>query len=229
MREPLPEAPPPLADDVLARRDHLPLKPAPIVLTGSYVELRPLDLDGDVAGLHAVSCGAACTVGTRTHGAYDPEALVWRYLSDGPFGDADELRAWLASIDGPQDDRPFTVHDRATDVPIGLVCLIANQPLHLKIEIGNVWFGPIAHGTGAARESTQLLLAHAFGLGYRRVDWKCDARNVASRRAALAYGFTFECVQEQHRISKGRNRDTAWYRMLDSEWLSAKSERARRS
>ena len=110
------------------------------------------------------------------------------------------------------------MRDRATGAPIGVANLIANQPSHLKIELGSIWYGPIAQRTGASREATQLLLAHVFGLGYRRAEWKCDALNEPSRRAALSYGFTFEGIQDAHYIIKGRNRDTAWYRMLDHEW-----------
>jgi RimJ/RimL family protein N-acetyltransferase len=202
MPHPLPEPAPRLPDEVLARRDRLPLKPDPVVLTGALVELRPLDLDGDVAALHAISSGP------------DSEARVWRYMSGGPFADAGELRAWLAVQDAAPDGRPFTV--RLRGAPVGVANLIANQPQHLKIELGTIWYGPVAQGTGASREATELLLAHVFGLGYRRAEWKCDARNTASRRAALAYGFTFEGVQQAHYIVKGRNRDTAWYRMLAS-------------
>jgi RimJ/RimL family protein N-acetyltransferase len=203
MAHPLPEPAPRLPDDVLARRDRLPLKPDPVVLAGALVELRPLDLDGDVAALHAISSGP------------DSEARVWRYMSGGPFADAGELRAWLAVQDAAPDGRPFTV--RLRGAPVGVANLIANQPQHLKIELGSIWYGSAAQGTGASREATELLLAHVFALGYRRAEWKCDARNTASRRAAIAYGFQFEGVQEAHYIVKGRNRDTAWYRMLASE------------
>lgn len=194
----------PLPADLLARRSQLPNKPAAVVLTGTIVELRPLDLDADVDELHAISSGADC------------DARVWRYMSGGPFGSASELRAWLAIQDAAADGRPFTVHLRGR--PVGVANLIANHPEHLKIELGSIWYGPTAQGTGASREATALLLAHVFGLGYRRAEWKCDARNEPSRRAALSYGFTFEGIQEAHYIIKNRNRDTAWFRMLDHEW-----------
>lgn len=208
----MPAAPPPLPADVLARRDRLPVKPAAVVLTGQLVELRPLDLDGDSDALHAVSCGAAFA----GHPAYDPDERVWRWMSGGPFRDPGELRAWLGLQDNAADGRPFTV--RAGGVPVGVANLIANQPAHLKIELGSIWYGPSAQRTGVSREVTRLLLAHVFALGYRRAEWKCDALNEPSRRAALAYGFRFEGIQDAHYIIKGRNRDTAWFRMLDREW-----------
>ncbi len=191
---------------MLARRARLPVKPAAVVLTGATVELAPLDLDRDVAALHAVSSGP------------DSEARVWRYMSGGPFGDAGALRAWLALQDAALDGRPFTVRWRGQ--PVGVANLLANQPAHLKIELGSIWYAPVAQGQGVSREATELLLAHVFALGYRRAEWKCDALNTASRRAALAYGFSFEGIQEAHYIVKGRNRDTAWYRMLDREWAT---------
>jgi RimJ/RimL family protein N-acetyltransferase len=223
MVPPLPAAPPRLPDDVLARRDALPRKPAAVVLTGTRVELRPLDLARDADALHAVSSGAPCELGSRRIDAYDPEAQIWRYMSGGPFADAAALGAWLTAQDAADDGRPFTVVDRATGSPIGVASLIANQPAHLKIELGSIWYGAIAQRSGASREAAALLLGHVFGLGYRRAEWKCDARNEPSRRAALAYGFTFEGVQDAHYIIKGRNRDTAWYRMLDHEWATARS------
>jgi RimJ/RimL family protein N-acetyltransferase len=94
----------------------------------------------------------------------------------------------------------------------------ANFPEHLKIELGGIWYSPVAQGTGANTEAAYLMLGHAFGLGYRRVEWKCDALNERSRRAAERLGFTFEGIQDAHYIVKGRNRDTAWFRMLDGEW-----------
>jgi RimJ/RimL family protein N-acetyltransferase len=207
-----------LPPEVLARRAALPQKPAPVALDGEVVTLRPLDLATDLEGLFAISCGAPMTLGGRSAGAFDPGERVWRYMSGGPFADAGALGAWLArQIEAP-DGRPVAVRDRGTGTLVGVANLMANQPANLKIELGSIWYGLVAQGTGASAEVTYLLLEHVFALGYRRAEWKCDARNEASRRAALAYGFTFEGVQEAHYIIKDRNRDTAWYRMLAHEW-----------
>ena len=206
-----------LPDEVLARRARLPKKPAPVVLTGTHVELRPLEHGRDLDALHAVSCGDPFVLGDRRVAAYDPDELIWRWMKGGPFEDKDGLRAYLAAqIDAP-DMLPLCVHDRATDTPLGVAAYMANVPADLKIELGSIWYGPIAQGTGASREATRLMCAHAFELGYRRVEWKCDSRNERSRRAALSYGFTFEGIQQAHMIIKGRNRDTAWFRMLEGE------------
>ena len=207
-----------LPPEVLACRATLPRKPAPVVLTGSIVELRPLVLDTDLDALFAVASGAACAIAGRTCAAYDPDAQIWRWMSGGPFATTDALRAWLAPQVAAADGLAMTV--RVASAPVGVANFLASHPEHLKVELGSIWYGPIAQGTGMSREVTQLLLEHVFALGYRRAEWKCDARNEASRRAAVSYGFTFEGVQDAHYIIKGRSRDTAWYRMLDHEWAA---------
>lgn len=207
----------PLPAEVLARRAALPTKPAGVTLTGPTVVLRPLELAADVDELHAASSGGAARLGARTHDTYDP-IRVWRWMSGGPFADAGALRAWLASQALAVDGTPLVVIDRATGAKVGVANFLANQPAHLKIELGSIWYAPVAQGTGISAEATHLMLAHAFALGYRRVEWKCDARNEPSRRAALAYGFTFEGLQAFHYIVKDESRDTAWFRMLDHEW-----------
>jgi RimJ/RimL family protein N-acetyltransferase len=208
----------PLPPDVVARRDTLPLKPAPVTLTGEYIELRPLDLERDIAALHAVSNGQPVQLGERSVAAYDPETLVWRYMGAGPFASAAELASTLrAQVDAPN-GLCLCVRDRATDHPIGVVTYMNNFPEHLKVELGNIWYSPLVQRTKVSLESTYLLLRHAFDLGYRRVEWKCDRLNERSRRSALRMGFQFEGIQDAHFIVKGRNRDTAWFRILDREW-----------
>jgi RimJ/RimL family protein N-acetyltransferase len=110
------------------------------------------------------------------------------------------------------------VIDLPTDRPIGVANYLNNMPEHLRVELGSIWYSPIAQRTAANTEATRLMLGHAYALGYRRVEWKCDARNERSRRAALRMGFQFEGIQQQHMIVKGQSRDTAWFRILDHEW-----------
>jgi RimJ/RimL family protein N-acetyltransferase len=98
-----------------------------------------------------------------------------------------------------------------------------NYPEHLKIELGGIWYSPVVQRTPANTEATYLMLGHAFELGYRRVEWKCNSYNERSRRAALRMGFKFEGIQEGHMIVKGRNRDTAWFRIVDAEWFTVKA------
>jgi tRNA (cmo5U34)-methyltransferase len=214
---PLGEVGPSLSAAELERAASLPRKPDPVTLEGGIVRLRPYD-PGDLAALHAVSDGSPATWGDRRVGPYDADALIWRYMPAGPFASAAELGAYLGGLAAAPDGLCLTVSDVASGQPLGAVNMQTNHPEHLKIELGNIWFGPVAQGAGVNREAAQLMLAHAFGLGYRRVEWKCDALNGRSRRAAERLGFTFEGIQDAHYLVKGRNRDTAWFRMLAGEW-----------
>jgi len=190
----------------------LPLKPAPIVLTGRVVELRPLDLDADVARLYEISNGSA-QLGAP---AYDPEPVIWRYMGAGPFEDEAAMRGFLTGLNHTPNLLPLCVW-RGTDL-LGIQTLMSNSPGDLKIELGHIWYTPAAQGTGALAEATYLMLGHAFDLGYQRVEWKCNALNERSRRVALRMGFQFEGIQEAHVILKNRRRDTAWFRILAEEW-----------
>ncbi len=208
---------------VVALRDQLPLKPAPVTLTGTHVQLRPLDLDRDVATLHAFSNGQPARLGDRSVDTYDPEMLVWRYMGAGPFATAADLtRALRAQVEAPN-GLALCVVDLPSGQPVGVVNYMTNHPEHLKIELGNIWYSPVVQRTKASLEATYLLLSHAFDLGYRRVEWKCDSLNERSRRSALRMGFQFEGIQEAHYIVKGRNRDTAWFRILDREWPTVRA------
>jgi len=207
-----------LPETVLQKQAELPLKPAPVTLTGKFVRLEPLDIARDADALFAVSNGGPAMLGERSVEAYDADTLVWRYMSGGPFENPAALGAWLqAQIDAPN-RLPLCVFDVKADAPVGVAAFMNNFPQHLKIELGGIWYSPLAQGTGANAETTYLMLKHAFALGYRRVEWKCDALNARSRKAALRLGFQFEGIQEYHFVVKGRNRDTAWFRILDHEW-----------
>jgi RimJ/RimL family protein N-acetyltransferase len=209
---------PRLPDEVLHLRETLPLKPAAVPLRGQVVTLKPLVLERDLAALHALSDGREIVRGDRTIAPYDAELLIWRYMFEGPFESADALGAHLqAQLDAPN-GLPYTVFDNATDQPVGVANYLNNSPRDLKIELGSIWYSPIAQRTHANLDTTHLLTGHAFQLGYRRVEWKCHAHNQRSRRSALRMGFTFEGVQEQHMIVKGTSRDTAWFRVLAHEW-----------
>lgn len=208
----------PLEDAVLARRQQLPTKPDAVTLTGQRVQLRPLDLDRDAPILFPISNGEPASLGVAEVGAYDAERLIWRYMSAGPFAEADGLAGWLQGQANTPNTRVLTVVQLSSGQPVGTVSFMANMPEHLKVELGSIWYSPLVQRTGANTEATYLMLKHAFELGYRRVEWKCDALNARSRKAALGMGFKFEGIQEAHYVVKGRNRDTAWFRILDREW-----------
>jgi len=214
----IPDPVPRLSQTQLDLRGQLPLKPDPVTLAGERVRLLPLDLERDTAALYAVSNGQPISVGERSHPAYDAERLIWRYMLDGPFDTIDAFRDYLRPQVDARDGLCLCVQEVTTAQPIGVVNYMTNVPTHLKIELGSIWYSPIAQRTGANTEATMLMLEHAFGLGYRRVEWKCNARNLRSREAALRMGFRFEGIQEAHYILQGRNRDTAWFRILDHEW-----------
>lgn len=214
----IPDAAPLLSAEVLARCSALPLKPAPITLTGTYVELVPFDMERHAAPLFAVSNGSPARLGDREIGAYDAERLIWRYLWGGPFANLEEFIAFCRIWSDASNFLHLCVLDVPTGEPVGSASFVNNSPSDLKIELGNLWYSPLVQRTAANTETTYLMLKHTFGLGYRRVEWKCDTLNERSRRAALRMGFKFEGIQEHHFIIKDRNRDTAWYRILDHEW-----------
>ncbi len=220
----IPQAGTPLAADVLARREALPLKPAAGTLVGTRFTLTPLDLARDIPALYARSNGTPISLNGRAVAAYDAEETIWRFLLNGPFADeaglTEALRGQIEAANG----RCFCVREQDGDTPIGVVNYINNVPEHLKIELGSIWYSPIAQRTNANLEATTLLVRQAFALGYRRVEWKCDARNLRSRKAALRMGFRFEGIQDAHFIIKGRNRDTAWFRILDHEWPTVEAQ-----
>src|SRR3954463_6328349 len=177
-------------------------RPERRALRGSYVLLRPGNPGGGEP-LFEVS--------------RDP--AHWTYLPDGPYESPAHLQRMLRWAENNQDDLYFTLAALPEELPAGIASYQRITPEHGVIEIGHIWLGTTLRRTTAATEAIYLLARHAFDeLGYRRLEWKCNALNAASRRAAERYGFTFEGVFRKHMVVKGRNRDTAWYAMTDDEW-----------
>jgi RimJ/RimL family protein N-acetyltransferase len=182
-------------------------RPGRSVLDGHYVLLRPLRAAADAETLYAESHPPAADPG------------LWTYLFYGPYRDAGELRDALEVMETSDDPLFFTIVLVPDGRPAGVASYMRITPEHGVIEIGNIWFGASLRQTRAATEAIYLLAAHAFDeLGYRRLEWKCDALNRASRRAAERFGFCFEGVFRSHMVVKGRNRDTAWYALTDDQW-----------
>jgi len=208
----LPEAegsPPPLGNPVSTPSPAA--RPGRRTLFGDIVSLRALAPEADVTELFAC-----------THGSPDRER-VWTYMFYGPFADAPEMRGWLESI-AETDDPLFLCVADASGRPRGLVSFLNVRPDMRVLELGNIWYVPEAQRSRVNTEAVFLMLRESFDvLGYRRVEWKCDSRNERSRQAALRLGFRFEGVFAQHMIVKGRNRDTAWYAMLDRDWPHVKA------
>jgi RimJ/RimL family protein N-acetyltransferase len=181
-------------------------RPVRTVLQGRRVTLAPLDPAAHASALYLA-----------THGAEKEQ--LWRYLFEGPFAHPDLFRASLDKKAASDDPLFFTILDRATGGPAGYASYMRIEPAHRCIEVGSILYTPALQRTPGATEAMYLMARHVFeDLGYRRYEWKCDARNQPSRRAALRLGFTFEGIFRQHMIVKGRNRDTAWYSIIDQEW-----------
>jgi RimJ/RimL family protein N-acetyltransferase/GNAT superfamily N-acetyltransferase len=183
-------------------------RPGPVVLAGRF---------GRVEKLDAARHGAALWQ------ALKHDSATWAYLGYGPFADAAAFAAWLAErpkLDDPYSYAIVTPEGRA----VGIATLMEIRPAMRVIEVGNIVYSPALQRTPLATEAQYLLARYVFEtLGNRRYEWKCNALNAPSRRAAARFGFTFEGLFRQHQIVKGRNRDTAWFSMLDAEWPARKA------
>jgi RimJ/RimL family protein N-acetyltransferase len=153
----------------------------------------------------------------------DAGSRLWQYLFEGPFPDRAAFDTHLSKIAGSADPLFFAIVDSGSGTAVGYASFMRIEPVHRVIEVGSILYTPRLQQTTLATEAMYLMARHVFeDLGYRRYEWKCNALNAPSRRAALRLGFTFEGIFRQHMIVKGRNRDTAWFSMLDSEWPQRK-------
>ena len=178
--------------------------PPKTALDGQYCRLEPLD-----AALHGDDLFAEI-VGQESE-------RLHRYLFEAP-PTRPVFDAWLLASVQSADPLFFAVINKSTGRAAGRQAFMRITPEHGTIEIGNILWGPSIAGTRIATEALYLHAKHAFELGYRRFEWKCNNANEPSKRAAIRFGFQFEGVFRQHMVAKGLNRDTAWYSMLDSEW-----------
>jgi RimJ/RimL family protein N-acetyltransferase len=183
-------------------------RPARDPIEGKLVRLEPLDPTKHGADLFAETADADAT---------------WDYLAYGPFLGRDEFVRWLEQRAPLDDPLTFAILDRTTGTARGLASFMRMDPANGVIEIGHIWLSPRLQRTRQATEAIYLMSRYAFELGNRRLEWKCDALNAASRRAADRFGFVFEGVFRQHMVIKDRNRDTAWYSIVDSEWQSRRA------
>ncbi|MDH4558809.1 GNAT family N-acetyltransferase [Pseudomonas sp. BN417] len=150
-----------------------------------------------------------------------PDPALWDYLAYGPFDSREPFDAWLASNAESRDPLFYTVIDQASGRALGILSYLRIAPKDGCIEIGHIAFGKAMQRTPGSTEAVWLLARHAFDdLGYRRLEWKCNARNARSMRAAERLGFTHEGLFRQHMVVKGQNRDTAWFAIIDGEWPS---------
>jgi RimJ/RimL family protein N-acetyltransferase len=184
-------------------------RPERAPLEGEIVRLEPVDPARHARDLFAASEGAAA---------------LWDYLAYGPFPDQHTFTEWLAERAASEDPLFYAVVDRDSGAAGGMASLMRIKPEHGVIEIGHIWFAPVLQRTRQATEAIYLMARYAFDdLGNRRLEWKCDSLNLPSRRAAERFGFVYEGVFRQHMVVKGRNRDTAWYSIIDTEWLAVRA------
>lgn len=178
-------------------------------LQGRWCDVVPLDPDAHAAGLFAAYSA-------------DTEGRIWTYLPQGPFADLAGFRAWMEATCLTDDPLFHTV--LVEGQPLGVASLMRIDPANGVVEVGNINYAPALSRTRASTEAMYLLMRRAFDeLGYRRYEWKCDALNIPSRDTAARLGFTYEGTFRQAIAYKGRNRDTAWFSILDSEWPHLKA------
>jgi len=174
-------------------------------MVGRTCRLEPLDAAAHAAQLHEAN-------------RRDAGGGNWTYLPYGPFETLDAYVAWVAGVAAAADPQFHTVIDLATGKPVGVASYLRIDPGAGSIEVGHIHYSPLLQRTVAATEAMYLMMKRAFDLGYRRYEWKCNALNAPSRAAAMRLGFSYEGIFRQARVDKGRNRDTAWYAMIDKEW-----------
>jgi RimJ/RimL family protein N-acetyltransferase len=182
--------------------------PGPVTLRGRTVILEPLDAESHAEAIWEAVKG---------------NDGLWTWLFDGPYGAEDELRRAIAQKQRAAGFVFLAIVPQATGRAAGWASLMRADPANGVVEVGNIVLAPGLQRTTAATEAMYLMAGHVFDyLGYRRYEWKCNAENLASRRAAERLGFRFEGIFRQHMVVKGRNRDTAWFSMLDGEWPERK-------
>lgn len=149
----------------------------------------------------------------------DPEGTLWTYMGYGPFDSREAFQNWLEARETSLDPLFYAFVPKNTGKAAGMGSFMRHDVPNGVIEIGHIWLSPGLQKTREASEAIYLMMRHALeDLGVRRLEWKCDALNAASRRAADRLGFVFEGIFRQHYIVKGRNRDTAWYSIINTEW-----------
>jgi RimJ/RimL family protein N-acetyltransferase len=180
-------------------------------MTGRYCRVEPLDPARHAGELHAAN-------------QEDVAGRMWTYLPVGPFAGEATYRAWLEEVAAGNDPLFHAIVDAVSRQAVGLAAYLRVDPANGVLEVGHLHFSPRLQQTTAATEAMYLMMRRAFDeLGYRRYEWKCDSLNAPSRAAAERLGFRHEGIFRQAVVYKGRNRDTAWYSVIDAEWPGLKA------
>lgn len=182
-----------------------PPRPPREPIRGRFCRVEPLVIERHAAELHAANQA-------------DTENRMWTYLSYGPFDSLEDYRVWMQQTCLGDDPLFYAIVDASSGRAVGLASYLRIDPAAGSVEVGHLAFAPALQRTPAASEAMMLMMRRVFELGYRRYEWKCNALNAPSRAAAERFGMLFEGVFRQATVSKGRNRDTAWYAVLDNEW-----------
>lgn len=175
------------------------------VMTGNFCRLEPLQPDKHATELFVAN-------------SLDAEGRNWTWLPYGPFDGFESYRGWLEKMATARDPQFYAIVESASGRAVGVAAYMRIDPDNGSIEVGHLNFSPLLQQKPAATEAMYLMMRKAFNLGYRRYEWKCNSLNQPSSRAAARLGFSFEGVFRHAAVIKGRNRDTAWYSILDSEW-----------
>jgi RimJ/RimL family protein N-acetyltransferase len=187
---------------------------------GNVPDMRPLH--GRWMRLVHVSAVKHATDLYASFDGKDPQGHIWTYMGYGPFESLEIFTEWLKQREASRDPWFYAFVRRDSGKAVGMGAFMRNDAVNGVIEIGHIWMSPALQQTREATEAIYLMMRHCFeDLAVRRLEWKCDSLNAPSRKAADRFGFTFEGIFRQHYIIKGRNRDTAWYSMLDMEWPQA--------
>ena len=175
---------------------------------GRYARIEPLRADRHAASLFA---------------RYNGHDWLWDYMPYGPFHSAAAYHKWVNEVTDQPDPLFLALFDKDHRQPFGVASYLRIQPQAGSIEVGHICIAPEGQRSRAWTEAMVLMMQWAFDAGYRRYEWKCNALNLASRRAAQRLGFSYEGVFRQAAVVKGRNRDTAWFAVTDGDWPALRS------
>ena len=199
-----------MKEDLIVQDFNAPPHPKGVVLNGNTVRLEPLNVEKHSEDLFESN-------------SLDVEGKNWEYLPYGPFDTLGSYQNWLEEEASKQDPTFFSIVRKSDDKAVGVASFLRINQTDGSIEVGHINYSPLLQRTREGTEAMYLMMEWAFGNGYRRYEWKCNALNKKSRYAAQRLGFSYEGVFRQMAINKGRNRNTAWFATIDKEWNALKA------
>lgn len=194
----------------LEARERPSLPDEAITLRGRYCHLEPLDADK-----HSMELYEAYSI--------DTDGRLWTYIPNGPWETHAQLHEWITGVHHKADPFFYAIIDHASGKAVGIASYLRIDPASQSIEVGYITYSNLMQRTPVSTECMFLMMMHAFSMGYRRYEWKCNAMNQPSISAAMRLGFSFEGVFRQATMVKGHNRDTAWFAIIDKDWPAARA------